>query len=115
LVEGTLRGTELAAPNGLPAQALQKQSSRTVGYTELDCNFHMNNTRYMEWADDLLPGPFHGAHPAKEFTICYMSEAREGQTLQLRYDLSDGPMLQVDGFREKEEGQERVFAVRILY
>ena len=69
----------------------------------------------MEWVDDLLPSPFHSVHPAREFTICYLSEAREGQTLQLRYDLSDGPMLQVDGFREKEDGQERVFAVRVLY
>lgn len=118
MVQGTLRGTELAAPNSLVPKPLGNSRTRTVCFTDLDRNGHMNNARYMDWIDDLLPSAFHLVHPVKEFTVCYLSEAREGQELALSWELLDGPCLRVDAHREKAEEpgkQERVFAASVLF
>ena len=118
LVEGTLRGTELAAPKSLHPCLLQNACSRIVDYTLLDRNGHMNNTRYLDWIDSLLPSAFHEGHPLREMTICYHSEALEGQHIDLSWNLSDGPILQVDAHRTTTDvtpSQERVFSAKLEY
>ena len=114
-VVGTLRGNELPSPNGLIAKPLGSHRSRSVCFTDLDRNGHMNNTRYMDWIDDLLPSPFHMRSTVKEFTVCYLSEAKEGQELDLRWDFVEEGCLQVDAYRHTEEKDERIIAARILY
>lgn len=117
-VAGTLRGTELAAPGSILPKALDNTTTRHVGYTELDRNGHMNNTYYLNWVDDLLPNAFHREHPVRQITVCYLSEAREGQEITLNWQLLDGPCLQVDAHREKTDvpgKQERVFSAQVLY
>ena len=117
-VVGTLRGNELALPGSLAPKPLCNTTTRTVGYTELDRNGHMNNTRYMDWIDDLLPSVFHAAHPVREVTVCYLSEAREGQELALNWELTDSATLLVDACRESPENsgkQTRVFSAQILF
>ena len=114
-VNGTLRGNELAAPGGLPAKLLRNRRSRTVCFTDLDRNGHMNNTRYLDWIDDLLPSAFHEEHTFREFTVCYLSETREGQELDLRWDLLEEGCIQVDAHRETEGKEERVFSAKLLF
>ena len=114
-VPGTLRGNELAAPNALPAKDLRNRQSRPVGFTDLDRNGHMNNTRYLDWIADLLPSTFHREHNVKEFTVCYLSEAREGQELDLRWDFLEEGCFQVDAHRFTNDRDERVFSARILF
>ena len=117
-LSGTLRGNELAAPSSILPAVLENTVTRQVGFTELDRNGHMNNTRYLDWVDDLLPSSFHSAHPVQEFTVCYLSEAREGDQITLTWQLSDGPSLQVNGHRESSDvpgKQERVFAVQVHF
>ena len=117
-VAGTLRGNELAPPSSILPKLLENVTHRRVGYTELDRNGHMNNTRYMDWIDDLLPSQFHAEHPVRDFTICYLSEAREGQQIDLNWQVLDGLCLQVDGRRERTDvpgEQERVFSAQIHF
>ena len=114
-VLGTLRGNELTSPNGLVAKELRSSRSRTVSFTDLDRHGHMNNTKYMDWIDDLLPGAFHREHEKAEFTVCYLAEALEGQTLKLCWDLLSEGVMQVDGYREEGEKLDRVFSARFLY
>ena len=114
-VEGTLRGNELASPLGLPAKALENRSSRCVRFTDLDRNRHMNNTKYMDWIWDLLPGEFHGAHTIREFTVCYLNEAREGQELNLSWGFAEDGSLHVDAHRNTDGKDERIFAAKILF
>ena len=54
-VTGTVRGTELAIPAGLIPRQLANSRSRTVCFTDLDRNGHMNNTRYPDMLCDFLP------------------------------------------------------------
>ena len=114
-VAGTLRGMELASPLGLPSKLLSSQRERTVSFTDLDRNGHMNNCRYLDWISDLLPSPFHAQHPLKEFTICYLSEAREGQQLDLHWDFLEDGALRVDAFRKGETKDERVLSAKLLF
>lgn len=115
IVSGTVRGGELAIPGGLIPKPLGSQQKRTVCFTDLDRNGHMNNTRYLDWTDDLLPSAFHFTNTLKEFTICYLSEAREGQTLNLNWDLPEEKNLQVEGSREEDGNRHRVFSARLIY
>ena len=118
VVSGALRGTELAPPNSLVPRPLGNAVNRTVCFTDLDRNGHMNNARYMDWIDDLLPSGFHKDHPVKEFTVCYLSEARETELLELDWELTEGPALQVDAHRirtDVSDKKERVFAAKVLF
>ena len=114
-VTGTLRGNELAAPNALPAKNLVNHRSRTVSFTDLDRNGHMNNTRYLDWIDDLIPSAFHRDHDLKEFTVCYLSEAREGQSLSMQWGFLEDGSLQVDAHRILDDKDERIFAARLVF
>lgn len=118
LVEGTLTGSELAVPHSLIPKQLSNEISRRVTYSCLDRNGHMNNTRYLDWIDDLLESTFHKDHIPAEFIICYLNEAKESQQLSLQWELTEDGCLQVDARREKtsvSEKQERVFSAQVLY
>ena len=110
-VDGVLTGSELTVPRAIAARPMKNAKTCTVGYSLLDRNGHMNNTRYLDWVDDLLPSEFHREHPVQEFTVCYMNEAREGDEIALSYELTDGPVLTVDATR----GGERIFSAQIQY
>ena len=112
-VVGTLRGTELAAPNSLVPKSLNASLSRSVCFTDLDRNGHMNNTRYLDWIDDLLPALYHRSHSAREFTVCYFSEVREGEALDLSWDFLPDGALQVDAHRAGSK--DRAISARILF
>ena len=114
-VIGTLRGLELDSPNGLMSKELRCHLSRTVCFTDLDRNGHMNNTKYLDWISDLLPSTFHKNHQPREMTVCYLSEAREGQTLDLSWDFLEEGCLQVDAHRKIDDKYERVFSARYLF
>lgn len=115
-VEGTLRGNELASPRSLLPKTLEKTLRRKVCFTDLDRNGHMNNARYLDWIDDLLPSSFHKDRPAMDVTLCYMNEAREGHTLDVTWDFDSNGDLLVDIHRQKEgDGFDRVFAAKLSY
>ena len=114
-VVGTLRGLELDTPNGLMAKDLRCHQSRTVCFTDLDRNGHMNNTKYLDWISDLLPSQFHENHQPREITVCYFSESREGQSLQLSWDFPEEGCLLVDAHRQQDDKLERVFSARYLF
>ena len=114
-VVGTLRGLELDTPNGLVAKDLRCHQQRTVCFTDLDRNGHMNNTKYLDWISDLLPSQFHENHQPREMTVCYFSESREGQSLQLSWDFPEEGCLLVDAHRQQDDKLERVFSARYLF
>lgn len=105
---GKDRGIELAVPASLAPVKLEGSRQRQVVYTELDRNGHMNNTRYLDWAMDLLPSAFHRDHPITDFTVTYLSEAREGERVDLSYELSPEGQLRLEA---TEAAGHRVFAL----
>ena len=116
-VPGLLRGSELATPKSLVPVTLGAEKLRHVRYSDLDLNGHMNNCRYLDWVCDLLPSGFHHNHSMKEFTLCYLSEAREGEALKLQWELGHGGMLRVETVRQEEtDGRDcRIFSADITF
>lgn len=115
-VPGAITGTELKAPGGLPAVDGCCSTSRTVAFSDLDVNGHMNNARYLDWLCDLLPSEFHREHPMKEVTICYMSEALEAQALQLTWQ--EGTVFHLDGSVSRTDGDQghtRIFSAEAVF
>ena len=117
-VNGTLTGSELSLPHSLVPKDMPNCVQRTVTYTCLDRNGHMNNTRYLDWVDDILPSSFHRDHTPKELMISYANEARESQVLKLCWELTQDGILQVDAHRENTDvpgKNHRVFSAQVLY
>ena len=114
MVEGTLRGNELAVPGSLVIKGLEHNRSRTVLFSDLDRNGHMNNTRYLDWIDDLLSSDFHADHTPRQIRLCYLSEIRENQQAQLNWTLDEDACLRVEA-TSQEEGQHRIFGAQIHF
>lgn len=114
-VNGTLFGSELSVPRAIPQTPLANTETRKVGYSLLDCNGHMNNTRYLDWVDDLQSSEFHSKNPIKAFTVCYLNEAREGDTVVLDFSLSQNGILSVNACRQEEDAATRIFSVQAEY
>lgn len=117
-VAGCLQGNELSLPGSLLPQKLPNAEQRTVRFSDLDINGHMNNCRYMEWVDDLLPSEFHKTHDPKELLVCYLSEARESENMDICWEVSQQGTLRVDAQRsggEMSTGHSRVFAAQVQF
>ncbi len=116
-VAGLVRGGELAAPGSITPRDLEQLQERSVGYSDLDRNGHMNNCRYVQWAADLLPSDFHRAHPLRELTLCYLSEAREGECLRLHWQQGEDDIFRVEAVRTDAAsvGHSRVFAAQMQF
>ena len=110
-VDGALTGTELTAPRAIASRPMRLQKTETVGFSLLDQNGHMNNTRYLDWVMDLLPSAFHETRPVVEFTVCYLNEAKEGDAVTLSHELDESAVLTVDA----SCGESRVFSAQIRF
>lgn len=114
-VAGVLRGGELPSPGSLVPAQLSGLQERSVRFTDLDINGHMNNCRYLDWAADLLPSDFHKSHTVKDFTLGYLSEAREGDALSVRYEVSDEDHLRLEITRRDDGREHRIFAADLQF
>ena len=115
-VDGTQLGTELKPPLGLPAGTFDRHTKRQVTFYDLDHNGHMNNTRYLDWIFDLYPAAYHRQHPLKAVTVCYNSEALEGQLLELSW--SEGNVIRLDGSvsdTDVSQGHTRIFSAQLEF
>lgn len=84
----TYAAYEEAAPGKLkitPAQAelLERQRDKLVGYSDADCNGHMNNTYYLNVLCDRIPELLVGTHRVSTIRMHYSKEARVGECLQV--------------------------------
>ena len=117
-VEGITLGCEIAAPCSIVPKTYEASMDRTVRFSELDVNGHMNNCKYLDWVADTLPGDFHKDHTPKEFTLCYLSEAREGEQIQVSWELDEEGCLTVETGRKTgavSSGHARVFSARMQF
>ena len=111
-VDGVILGDELEFPGSLSPVQMPDQLSRQVCREDLDVNGHVNNCRYLDWVAQL---PVEGFSGAGDLTVCYLSEALEGQTITLGWK-EEGDTLRVEAIRTESElstGHSRVFAAEL--
>lgn len=110
-VDGVLRGTELPAPPSMPPKEGENRVLRTVSFSDLDRNGHMNNVKYLDWVADLLPSDYHRENTPKDICLCYLNEAREGTQLSLNWTRTADNVLQVEV--TQAEQNKRIFAASV--
>ena len=114
-VPGLLQGSELEMPASIPPAGLMGGQSRQVRFTDLDINGHMNNCRYLDWAWDLLPSHFHKDRTLQAFTLGYLSEAREGDSLLQQLETGEDGTVKLEISRPEGEKNTRIFCARLMY
>lgn len=65
------------------AEAMCKVGEKTVRYSDLDYNGHMNNTYYLDMLCDYIPELADGTHRVSFLRIHYSKEAALGETLTI--------------------------------
>ena len=114
-INGCNRGTEGPLPISLSPGHYENQAVRTVVYSDLDRNQHMNNTRYLDWIEDLMPLAFHRDHYLTSCMICYHQELLPDQALSLSWQLREGGLFSLDGHLTNSAVEKRIFSAQIQY
>jgi medium-chain acyl-[acyl-carrier-protein] hydrolase len=96
---------ELSALNDLPEKIVSGKEkeilfSKTIRYTDLDINQHVNNTRYIELALDCYSSDWHKKNLLNSLTASFTSESFYGDELEIR--------MASEGFKEKSDVIEAV-------
>lgn len=79
--------SDLTAPLGLPATVNEvsgtiQTDTRLPQYTDMDNNFHVNNTKYMDWACNALGIDAMRQNTLARFDVNYNMEIRAGQEVR---------------------------------
>ncbi len=81
-IPGVETGRELPSITRLKLTELSKHATFAVQYSYVDINGHMNNARYLDLVEDLLPAAKHGKL-LREVRAEYSAEARLGDVLSV--------------------------------
>ena len=65
-------------------------------YSELDLNGHVNNTRYLNWIDDLLPDTYHKKGSIRSIQLNFQKEIQADTRVTLAERI-EGPSFSVAG------------------
>lgn len=77
------REAPMPLPGMLRVAGAEPLLERTVRYSDVDVNGHMNNTKYIDWICDALDLDTLQRRGLAEWQLNYISEAKPGETLQL--------------------------------
>ncbi|MBQ6421719.1 MAG: hypothetical protein IJK02_11660 [Clostridia bacterium] len=80
----------------------------TVPYSYVDLNGHMNNTRYFDLAEDMMPASLRACN-VREVMTEYTGEAKEGDTLRLTAETRGNTFFLAGA------GEKRLFRLSIAY
>lgn len=75
---------------------------KTVGYSDIDINEHLNNARYVDYIMDCFTVDNHKKHFVKSIDVNYLNEALPGETIALYTDTANliNNMVYVEGINE---------------
>lgn len=107
-IPGTVTGMETALPRPPRSIEFTAEAVFTVPYSYLDLNGHMNNVRYLDLAEDVLPPELH-TQALREILVEYTNEAKLGEQITLQYGNQDRIWL-IQGQTGK-----RLFRMRMEY
>lgn len=82
-------GTELALPTGPADEYTDRSTYHRAAFSEVDINGHMNNSKYIDLAEDLTGFDYMTAHRTTSFEIEYKSEVKAGARIRLLWRADD--------------------------
>lgn len=102
-------GRETEPPRRLRMPELDRIAPFTAQYSHCDINGHMNNARYLDAAEDLIPVEYLMAHRLRFAAADYLKEVLPGETLQLGYGCAEG------AWWFRGDGAEPCFRIKLIY
>ena len=99
-IAGVVTGDEIAQPGKPRRMECTDETTFTVPFSYVDLNGHMNNTRYFDLAEDLIPAAAEG-RSLREIAIEYANEAKLGDEIRVTLQ-ADGDTFYVSGETEKK-------------
>lgn len=99
-IAGVKTGQEPALPTPPTRAKGEVTTAFTVPYSYVDLNGHMNNTRYFDLAEDLIPAAAEGRE-LRAIAVEYANEARLGDELRVTLE-REGESFRVSGDTEKK-------------
>lgn len=96
-----------ARPPSMPLPGMLRMENaapigqRTVVYSDLDVNGHMNNARYIDWVLDTQDASAIAARGVSAWQLNYITEAKLGEVLEL-YAQPDGSAVLTQGKRASD-------------
>lgn len=71
-------------------EGMTERYTRTVRYSDLDKNRHMNNLRYIEMFEDAYDSRFWEEKSPRDMEICFMSQILEGEKISVQSKEENG-------------------------
>jgi len=92
---------------------LEVAYKKVIGYSDIDFNGHLNNSKYVDYIMDCFPVAEHKKHSLRSVDLNFMHEALPGDTLILLKDVSKAGegIIYIEGVNEKDN--HAVFRSRI--
>lgn len=83
---------------------LETVYKKVIGYSDVDFNGHLNNSKYIDFITDCFDIEKHKKNSAKTIEVNYINEALPGNTITLYKDISDlnSNMLYIEGVNEED-------------
>lgn len=88
-----------------PFGQLEMVYKRTIAYSDVDVNEHLNNTKYVDFIMDCFSLESHKANTVRAIEFNYVHEALPGDTITLYKDmtaLADG-LVYIEGVNERDQ------------
>ncbi len=81
---------------------LQQVYKKTIGYSDIDINGHLNNSKYIDYITDCFSIEKHGQYAVDTIQVSYISEALAGDSIVFYKDISglDSGAVYVEGVDE---------------
>ncbi len=81
---------------------LQEVYKKVIGYSDIDINGHLNNSKYVDYAMDCFPVENHREYEVKTLEINFLNESLPGETITLYRNLSnaDANLIYIEGVNE---------------
>ena len=85
-----------------PAEQPEEVYRRVIGYSDVDFNEHINNTRHIDYTMDCFPIESHKKYRVRAIEVNYIKEAFPGDTLVMSRDISamDSNRVYIEGVSE---------------
>ena len=108
VIEGVETGEEAALPSTPRRASGGEAQTFTVPFSYVDLNGHMNNTRYFDLAEDLIPAAATGRRLCRA-SVEYACEARLGEKLSVAVEEAGGC------FYISGDGEKKIFRMVMEY
>lgn len=87
-----------------PKGLLEMVYKRTVGYSDIDVNKHLNNSKYVDFIMDCFSLKDHEKYSIKSIEVNYSKEALPGDTIAIYKDMFEAysNLIYIEGVNEKD-------------